>query len=116
MQMDSLMKDTVTEDAGKEPILNISQDESLQVIPSFLQDKNFPVLSGIPQHKNVSVNGHRTSIRLEKEMWDALNEVAVNEGCSVSELCGAINELKNSDVSFTSLLRTFLFEYYRHYA
>lgn len=105
----------ISEDEGNIPILDATQDGGQQITPQFLQDRNFPVLSGLPQHKNVRVNGHRTSIRLEKEMWDALNEVAAKEGCSVDEVCSAVNELKVANVSFTSVLRAFLFEYYRYY-
>lgn len=36
--------------------------------------------------KNVTVNGHRTSMRLEPVMWDALREAARREGMTVNAL------------------------------
>lgn len=63
--------------------------------------------------KNVRIHKRRTSIRLEKEMWEALNEVAELEGCSIHDLCGAVHDLKEPESSFTAALRVFLMEYYR---
>lgn len=66
--------------------------------------------------KNIYVNGRRTSVRLEEDMWVALREVASFERVSQEELFGAIWEMKGSDASFASAVRTFLVTYYRHAA
>ena len=63
--------------------------------------------------KNIRIHSRRTSVRLEPEMWDALSEIAGLEDCSVHELCGAVHDLKDPEVSFTGALRVFLMEYYR---
>jgi len=63
--------------------------------------------------RNVRIYDRRTSIRLEPEMWNALNEIAALEGCSVHELCGVVHDLKEQAASFTGALRVFLMEYYR---
>lgn len=62
---------------------------------------------------NVRIAGRRTSVRLEPQMWEALNEIAGIEKCSVHDLCTAVHDLKESQVSFTASLRVFLMEYYR---
>ncbi len=36
--------------------------------------------------KNVRIHDRRTSVRLEPEMWDALNEIAALESCSIHDL------------------------------
>lgn len=63
--------------------------------------------------KNVRIHDRRTSVRLEPEMWVALNEIAAAEKCSIHDLCGAVHDLKEPATSFTAALRVFLMEYYR---
>ena len=68
---------------------------------------------GALQSKNVRIHQRRTSVRLEPEMWGALNEIAALEGCSIHDLCGAVHDLKDPEASFTAALRVFMMEYYR---
>jgi predicted DNA-binding ribbon-helix-helix protein len=72
-----------------------------------------PLLIGALISKNVRIHDRRTSVRLEPEMWDALNEVALLEECSIHDLCGAVHDMKDEGASFTAALRVFLMEYYR---
>jgi predicted DNA-binding ribbon-helix-helix protein len=72
-----------------------------------------PLLQGALISKNVRIHDRRTSVRLEPEMWDALNEIALLEDCSIHDLCGAVHDLKDEGASFTAALRVFLMEYYR---
>lgn len=73
-------------------------------------------LAGLLVSKNVRIRGRRTSVRLEPEMWDALYEVAGLEGCSIHDLCTAVEELRDPEASFTGALRVFLMEYFRNAA
>lgn len=63
--------------------------------------------------RNVTILGHRTSVRLEPEMWMALREIASRENCSVHEICSLIHLSKNSNTSLTAAIRVFLMLYYR---
>ena len=38
--------------------------------------------------RNITIFGRRTSVRLEPEMWVALNDIANRERCSVHDICG----------------------------
>lgn len=67
---------------------------------------------GLHSH-NVRIHKRRTSVRLENEMWRALNDIAASEKCSVHDLCGAVHDLKEEGASFTAALRVFIVEYYR---
>lgn len=71
------------------------------------------VSGSILQSKNVRIHKRRTSVRLEPKMWNALNEIAALEGCSIHDLCGAVHDLKEPEASFTAALRVFMMEYYR---
>lgn len=64
-------------------------------------------------NRNVWVNGRRTSIRLEKEMWEALHAIADAERVSINDLCSAVYEARKDDESFSSAIRVFLLNYYR---
>lgn len=63
--------------------------------------------------RNITVSGHRTSVRLEPEMWRALKEIAGRENCSMHELCTLINFRKNKRTSLTAAIRVFLMLYFR---
>ena len=62
---------------------------------------------------NIVVDGHRTSVRLEPEMWAALKEVANCEDCTVNELASLIKRRKKASQNFTSAIRVYLMMHYR---
>jgi predicted DNA-binding ribbon-helix-helix protein len=62
--------------------------------------------------KNVVINGFRTSLRMEAEIWEALDEICVRERMSLNELCSLI-EVHRTEASRTSLIRTFIVAYLR---
>jgi len=66
-----------------------------------------------PMPQNVTIAGHRTTMRLEPEFWDALNEVAEFRGMHRDELVGAINECKPVYMGLTSAVRVSLLEFYK---
>ncbi|MCB9964975.1 MAG: ribbon-helix-helix domain-containing protein [Rhodospirillales bacterium] len=63
--------------------------------------------------RNVTVLGKRTSVRLEPEMWIALKDIALREGCSIHEICSLIYLRKNTQTSLTAAIRVFLMLYFR---
>jgi predicted DNA-binding ribbon-helix-helix protein len=63
--------------------------------------------------RNVVVLNKRTSLRMEPEMWDALNDVARREGHSLHDICTRIVECKPGGASLTAAIRVFLVNYYR---
>jgi len=63
--------------------------------------------------RNITVNGKRTSVRLEPEMWRALKEISARENCSIHELCSLISFRKNKRTSLTAAIRVFLMLYFR---
>ncbi|MGH1404478.1 MAG: ribbon-helix-helix domain-containing protein [Alphaproteobacteria bacterium] len=63
--------------------------------------------------RNITILGRRTSIRLEPEMWVALNDIAEREVCSVHDICTLVYVRKNDVTSFTAAIRVFLMLYYR---
>ena len=63
--------------------------------------------------KNILVEGRRTSIRLEPEMWRALKDIAARESCTIHELCTLVSQCKRDCSTLTAAIRVFLMLYYR---
>lgn len=59
--------------------------------------------------RNILVNGKRTSIRLEPELWNALELLAEREERSMHELCSYV-ALRYQPHPFTSAVRVYLVE------
>lgn len=57
------------------------------------------------QKKSLTLKGHKTSVALEKEFWDVLEEVARNRSISLPQLISEIDE--NRKGSLSSALRLY---------
>ena len=62
--------------------------------------------------KNVTINGHRTSLRLEQTFWDSFNEICQREELTVHQLFALIENHRQVS-SRTSAVRTFIVNYLR---
>lgn len=58
-----------------------------------------------PRKRSVKLSGHTTSISLEEPFWDVLRLSALARGLSLNELIGAIDQVRNTNLS--SALRVF---------
>jgi predicted DNA-binding ribbon-helix-helix protein len=65
--------------------------------------------------RNVIVRKNRTSLRLEQQVWDSLDEICRRENLTVHQLCGYIESLRSKS-SRTSAVRTFALIYFREAA
>ncbi len=75
-------------------------------------DKNEDHNSGLVS-RNILIDGRRTSVRLEPEMWVALRDIAGREGSSIHELCSLVALCKRASSTLTAAIRVFLMLYYR---
>jgi predicted DNA-binding ribbon-helix-helix protein len=66
-------------------------------------------------NRNVTVAGHRTSIRLEPAMWDALTRVCERERKTMNELVTGIAHNRDQS-TLTAAIRVFLLTYYQQAA
>lgn len=62
--------------------------------------------------RNVTVAGHRSSMRLKPEMWDALAEICRRERLARHDICTAIEAWRGA-ASLTAALRVFVMDYFR---
>ena len=63
-------------------------------------------------NRNVTVAGHRTSIRLEPVMWTALHEVCAREQRTLNALVTDIADVR-LESSLTASIRVYLLNYFR---
>lgn len=71
-----------------------------------------PIVSSLIS-RNITIFGRRTSIRLEPEMWEALNSIADREHCTIHDLCSLVHIRKGDGTSLTAAIRVFLMLYFR---
>jgi predicted DNA-binding ribbon-helix-helix protein len=62
--------------------------------------------------RNVVVAGHRTSVRLEAVMWDALRDIARGRDMAVNDLVTEI-ERRRGALSLTAAIRVYIVDFYR---
>jgi len=62
---------------------------------------------------NVNVHGHRTSIRLEPQLWDILAEICRREYCTPHDVCSYAAKRKLPHGSLASSLRVVILDYFR---
>ena len=63
-------------------------------------------MSGDLKKHSVEIAGHRTSVSLEEEFWDALRQLAAARGVSMNRLIGEIDEQRSGNLS--SAIRIFV--------
>ena len=62
--------------------------------------------------KNVKIKGHRTSLRLEQVIWDAVDDICRREDLTVHQLFTLIDNRRQGN-SRTSAVRSFVVGYLR---
>ena len=62
--------------------------------------------------RSIFITGHKTSVSLEDEFWNALKEIAGGSGTTLSDLVGRIKAQRQHG-NLSSALRLFVLEYYR---
>ena len=88
------------------------------------------------KNHNVTINGRRTTMRLEPSIWDALHEISRREGMPVNDLCARVKRqldaaeekrhklgwssrmplAESRAVTFASAMRVFIVSYFRQLA
>jgi predicted DNA-binding ribbon-helix-helix protein len=63
--------------------------------------------------RSVTIAGHRTSVSLEAEFWDALTEIAAEKRRPLARLIDEIDKREGRDKNLSSALRLFVLAYYR---
>lgn len=62
--------------------------------------------------RSITIAGHRTSVFVEDEFWQALGEIAAKRGVSGAALIAEIDE-KRGGANLSSAIRTYVLDWYR---
>ena len=62
--------------------------------------------------RNVVVDGHRTSVRLEPVMWDALHDIMRRRRMTMHDLVTEIDRDRSAS-SLTAAIRVYIVDFYR---
>lgn len=66
-----------------------------------------------PEKHSVTLHGHRTSVSLEPEFWQALREIAAQKSVTINALAAEIDAARQGDAGLASAMRVFVLRHYR---
>jgi predicted DNA-binding ribbon-helix-helix protein len=67
-----------------------------------------------PEKHSLTLHGHRTSVSLEPEFWDAFRAMAEARGLSLSALAAEIDDGRAADVGLASAIRVQVLAHVMH--
>lgn len=70
-------------------------------------------MTGRPVKHSLSLKGHRTSVSLEDEFWDAFREIAAEKDIPINALAAEIDADRGMDSGLASAIRLYVLRYYR---
>ncbi|WGV16452.1 ribbon-helix-helix domain-containing protein [Fuscovulum ytuae] len=66
-----------------------------------------------PAKHSLTLRGHRTSVSLEEEFWQAFRAIATERGLTLNQLAVQVDEAREGDVGLASAIRVFVLRHYR---
>ncbi|MGL6209338.1 MAG: ribbon-helix-helix domain-containing protein [Paracoccaceae bacterium] len=70
-------------------------------------------MSGRPVKHSLTLRGHRTSVSLEAEFWDAFRQIAAERGATLNDLAARIDTERDPDTGLASAIRVFVLRRFR---
>jgi predicted DNA-binding ribbon-helix-helix protein len=67
-------------------------------------------MSGRPVKHSLTLKGHRTSVSLEAEFWEAFQSLARARGLSLNELAAEVDAGRSGDVGLASAIRVWVLQ------
>ncbi|MBV1867001.1 MAG: ribbon-helix-helix domain-containing protein [Marinosulfonomonas sp.] len=66
-----------------------------------------------PAKHSLTLRGHRTSVSLEAEFWQAFRDIAAQMNRPINELAAEIDEERGTKSGLASAIRLFVLRHYR---
>jgi predicted DNA-binding ribbon-helix-helix protein len=66
-----------------------------------------------PAKHSLTLHGHRTSVSLEPEFWDAFRAIAADRDIPVNQLAAEIDDARQGGSGLASAIRVFVLDHYR---
>lgn len=70
-------------------------------------------MSGRPAKHSLTLRGHRTSVTLEDEFWQAFCEIAAAKGMAINALAADIDAERGTRTGLASAIRLHVLRHYR---
>lgn len=70
-------------------------------------------MSGRPVKHSLTLHGHRTSVSLEEEFWQAFREIAAEKSRPINALASEIDTARGVESGLASAIRVYVLNYYR---
>lgn len=69
-----------------------------------------------PVKHSLTLRGHRTSVTLEPEFWQAFRTIAADSGTAINALAAEIDAARGPDLGLASAIRLHVLRHYREAA
>ncbi len=66
-----------------------------------------------PKKHSLTLKGHRTSVSLEDDFWQAFREIAALENRSINDLAAEIDRNRGAAMGLASAIRVYVLRHYR---
>jgi len=70
-------------------------------------------MTGRPVKHSLTLKGHRTSVSLEPEFWQAFRDIAALRGQPINALAAEIDKERGVEIGLASAIRLFVLRQYR---
>lgn len=70
-------------------------------------------MTGRPEKHSLSLRGHRTSVSLEPEFWQAFRDIAALKGQPINALAAEIDAARGVEIGLASAIRLYVLRHYR---
>ncbi len=70
-------------------------------------------MSHRPVKHSLTLKGHRTSVTLEAEFWQAFRDIAAERGVGLNALAAEIDERRAAEAGLASAIRVFILDHLR---
>lgn len=66
-----------------------------------------------PVKHSLTLRGHRTSVSLEAEFWQAFRKIAAEKGRAINDLAAEIDERRGTETGLASAIRIYVLNHFR---
>jgi len=70
-------------------------------------------MSGRPIKHSLTLQGHRTSVTLEAEFWQAFRTIAEEKGIALNALAAEVDAGRSPETGLASAIRVYVLRHYR---
>lgn len=70
-------------------------------------------MSGPPVKRSLTLKGHRTSVSLEDEFWQAFRDIAKIKELPINVLASEIDVARDPETGLASAIRVYVLNWYR---